>query len=125
MMQTIARIFTWQANSRQRPSFSTASSPSYAPVVARNYPCAIGHLSKQRAVIPQDRPRRVVAGSAGDAAAGMGAAAAMIESLQWPAIVGVTEHRPRGKQLVERQRAVENVAAEKPELPLQVEWGKD
>src|SRR6266478_3435286 len=66
-----------------------------------------------------------MAGGAGDAAAGMGAAAAMIEPLQRPAIIGVAEHWPRREQLVQRQRAVEDVTAQQPELPLQVEWGED
>ena len=42
---------------------------------------ATHNLSKQRAVIPEDHARCVVSGGAGDAAAGMGAAAAVIEAL--------------------------------------------
>ncbi len=65
--------------------------------------------------------RRVVGGGAGDAAAGVGARAAMVEALQRPAIIGVAQHRPRREQLIERQRAVKDVAAEQAELPLEVE----
>jgi hypothetical protein len=67
---------------------------------------------KQRPVIPEDHAGGVVAGRAGDAAAGMRAGAAMVEALQGSAIIGVAEHRPRREQLVQRQRAVEDIAAE-------------
>src|SRR5579872_3042390 len=82
-------------------------------------------LSKQSAVVAQDHLCGVVAGGAGDAAAGMGAGPAMVESLQRAAVIGVSEHRPRREQLVQRQRAVENIAAEKAELALQIERGKN
>jgi hypothetical protein len=52
-------------------------------------------LSEQRAMIAQNCARGVVAGGAGDAAAGMGTRAAMIEALQRPAIIGMAQHRPR------------------------------
>src|SRR5437773_12480890 len=38
------------------------------------------------------------------------------------AVVGVTEHGPRRKKLVERERAVEDVPADHAEVPLEVEW---
>src|SRR5271155_2921128 len=88
-------------------------------------PTSNGWLSQQPAVIPQDHPRGVVAGGAGDAAAGMGATPAMIKSLQRPTIVGVSEHRTRRKDLVQRQRSMKDVAAEQSELPLQIERGED
>ena len=50
---------------------------------------------KQRPVIPDDHARGVVAGGAGDAAAGMGAGAAVVETFQGAAIIGMAEHRPR------------------------------
>src|SRR3984885_8032650 len=62
---------------------------------------------KQRAVILQDHPRGVVAGGAGDATAGMCAAAAVIKTLPRAAIIGMAEHRARGEQLIQGQRAVE------------------
>src|SRR5580698_1525995 len=68
------------------------------PSPSTGCPQPVHRLSKQRAVIPQDRLRGVVAGRAGDAAAGMGAGAAVIEPLQRPAIVGVSEHRPGREQ---------------------------
>src|SRR4029077_20143873 len=80
---------------------------------------------EQRAVIAQDYPRRVVAGRAGDAAAGMGAAAAMVKPLHGAAIVGVAEHRAGREELIECQRAMKDVAAEQSELPLQVERGEN
>src|ERR1700688_5217469 len=80
---------------------------------------------EQRPVIPKDHAGGVVAGGAGDAAAGMRAAAAVVEALQGPPIVGVAEHRPRREQLVQRQRAVEDIAAEQAELPLEVERRQD
>ena len=63
-------------------------------------------------MIAQNHARRVVAGGPGDAAAGMGAGTTVIKPLQRAAIIGVPEHRARGKELVQRQRAVEDVAAE-------------
>src|SRR6266404_6072540 len=42
------------------------------------------HSPKQRPMIAQDHARGVVSGGAGDAAAGMGAASAMIKALQRP-----------------------------------------
>jgi hypothetical protein len=77
--------------------------------------------AKQRPVISQNHPRRVVAGGAGDAAAGMGAASAMVEAFQGPAIIGVSQHRPGREQLIERKRAVKDVAAEQAELAFEVE----
>ena len=47
------------------------------------------HSPKQRPVIPQDHAGGVVAGRAGDAAAGMRAGAAVVETLQGSAIIGV------------------------------------
>ena len=47
------------------------------------------HLPEQGAVIGQDRPRGVVAGGAGDAAAGVGTGAAVVEPFQRPAIIGM------------------------------------
>ena len=38
------------------------------------------------------------------------------------AVVGIAEERARGKQLVERQRAVNDVAVDEAEAALQVEW---
>src|ERR1700760_1112253 len=76
---------------------------------------------EQGPVIGQDRPRGIVAGCAGDAAAGMAARAAMIETSYRRAVIGMAEHRPGREQLVQAQRAVEDVAPEQAELPLQVE----
>ncbi len=72
-------------------------------------------------MIGQDYARGVVAGGAGDAAAGMRAGAAMVESLQGAAIIRMAEHRARREQLVQRQRAMKNIAAEQAELALQIE----
>ena len=51
----------------------------------------------------------------------MGAGAAMVEAGEGAAVVGVAEHRAGGEQLVERQRAVEDVAADEPEDAFEVE----
>src|SRR5580693_1654502 len=97
-----------------------ATVSSRGPVLPRNIH-SLSTSCEQRAVIPQDHFRRVVAGGAGDAAAGMGAGAAMIEASQRSAIVGMSEHRPRREQLIQGQRAVEDVATEQPELALEIE----
>jgi hypothetical protein len=49
------------------------------PSPSTSHPQAFHRLSKQRAMIPQDHPRGVVAGRAGDAAAGMSAGTAVIK----------------------------------------------
>src|SRR4030088_3754679 len=92
--------------------FSTLYPLTYQPAPA---------LPKQRPVIPKDHAGGVVAGRAGDAAAGMRAGTAMVEALQRSAIIGVAEHRPRREQLVQRQRTMEDIAPEQAELALQVE----
>src|SRR5690349_20708462 len=71
--------------------------------------------------IVKNRARRIVAWRAGDAAAGMRARAAMVEPGDGAAVVRVAQHRPRPVQLVKRQRAVEDVAADEPEGLLEVE----
>src|SRR6202000_1797378 len=77
--------------------------------------------SEQPLVVPQDHLRGVVAGGAGDAAAGMGAGAAMIEALERSAVIGMAQHRAGGEQLVQRQRAMEDIPTQKPEFTLQIE----
>src|SRR5262245_25358292 len=71
--------------------------------------------------IRQDRTCRVVAGRAGDAAAGMRARAAVVEARDGAAVVGMAEHWPRPEELVKRQRAVEDIAADEPERLLEIE----
>src|SRR4051794_2577037 len=83
-------------------------------------PTAVGS-AEQRPVVAQDHGRRVVAGGTSDAAAGMRAAAAMVKALEWAAIIGVAQHRARREQLVQAQRAVEDVAAEQAKLALKIE----
>ncbi len=61
-------------------------------------------------------PRR-----ASDAAARMGARSAHIESPDRPAIIAMSEHRPRRPELVEAHMSMEDVAADQAELALQVE----
>src|SRR3982074_115661 len=105
-----------------RPARSKAGNPTRAsacPKRARG--TVIGASAKQRPVIPQDYARGVVAGGAGDAAAGMRAGAAMVEALQGAPIVGMAEDRARREQLVQRQRTMKNIAAEQPELAFQIE----
>src|SRR5579872_3504251 len=104
------------ATASQGPKFQADALPAI-PSLSTRHPHPLHRLStKQRAVIRQDRPRGIVAGCAGDAAAGMGAGPAVIEALQGTAIIGVAEHRAGREYLVERQRAVEDVAAQEPEL---------
>src|SRR5688572_23021253 len=79
---------------------------------------------KALAEVAQHLAGAVVARRAGDAAAGMGAGAAQVQALQRSAIVGVSEHRPRRPQLIERKLAVEDVAADQAEIALEVGGGK-
>ena len=52
----------------------------FAALAMTNVAASTVHSPKQRPMIPQNYPRGVVAGGAGDAAAGMGAAAAMVQA---------------------------------------------
>jgi hypothetical protein len=61
--------------------FGTEISTAFAQSVHSLINRSIHSLPKQRPVIPKDHPRRVMPRCAGDAAAGMGAGAAMIEAL--------------------------------------------
>src|SRR6266700_7849750 len=74
--------------------------------------------------VPEDLPRRVVARRSGDAAAGMRTGSAQVQPAHRRAVVGVAEHGPRRKELVERQRAVEDIPADHAELALEVERGE-
>jgi hypothetical protein len=74
----LRKVLTGTRPSRSFMSSTLRSSPaSRKPDILRHYrqstrpPQAFHRLSKQRAVIPQDHLRRVVAGRTGDAAAGM------------------------------------------------------
>src|SRR5882724_7210094 len=89
----------------------TASSPPGLRLLPKRS-TGLSMICEQRPVIAQKRLRGVVAGGAGDAAAGMRAGAAMIEALQGAAIVGMAQHRPCREQLIERQRAVEDIPAQ-------------
>src|SRR5208282_2649727 len=73
------------------------------------------------AQVRQDDLRGVMTRRTGDAAAWMGAGAAMIEPGNGTAVVSVSEHRARREQLIERHRAVENIAAEEAELAFEIE----
>src|SRR5258706_1005927 len=74
---------------------------------------------------PEYPPGRVGARRAGDAAAGMRARATEIKPAYRRAVVGVAEHRPRREELVERERAVEDVPADQAEVALEVERRED
>src|SRR5262249_56115799 len=54
----------------------------------------------------------------------MRARAAVIELRQWAAVVRMAEHRAGGEELIERERAVEDVAVGEAELALEVERRK-
>src|SRR5690349_22470621 len=69
-----------------------------------------------------DLTRRSASRNAGHAAAGMRARSAQVEALHGHQVVGVAEHRPRREQLIERERAVKDVAADEAELTLEIQW---
>ena len=58
---------------------------------------------------------------AGDAAARVGAGAAHVEAGDGGAIIGMTGHRAQAVELVQVERAVEDVAPHQAELALQVQ----
>src|SRR5580765_4143851 len=70
--------------------------------------------------IAQHLPRAVVPRRARDAAAGMRSRAAEIQAGDRRAVVRMTQHRARGPELVERKLAMENVAADKTKLALEI-----
>ena len=74
--------------------------------------------------VAKDFPRRIVARRAGDAAARMRARAAHVEAGDRRAVIGMAEHRAGRKNLVERQRAMKDVAAEKAEGAFEIERRK-
>src|SRR5206468_10907757 len=73
------------------------------------------------APIAKDCARGIVAGRAGHAATGMRARATVIEAGDRAAVVRMAEHRSRPEQLIERERAVEDVAADEAERLLEIE----
>src|SRR6185437_13485599 len=75
--------------------------------------------------VGEHRLRGIVPGSAGHAAAWMGARAAQVEALERHAVIRGADHRPRAEQLVGAHLAVENVAAGEAEAPLQIERRMD
>src|SRR5260221_14211906 len=66
--------------------------------------------------------RRVMSRCASPAAAGKRTRAAQIESGDRHAVIGVSKHWARGKELIERQRTMEDVAVGQAEDALQIEW---
>src|SRR5258708_2078552 len=77
-------------------------------------------LASTSARVAQYLARRIVPGNPGHAAAGMGAGAAHVQALERPAIVAVPEHGPGREQLIEGERAVEDVPADQAKLALQI-----
>src|SRR5581483_1288209 len=75
------------------------------------------------AEIAQHLARAVVPRGAGHPASRMGPCAAKVESLDRAAVVGEAEQRPRRPELVEAERAVEDVAGGQAELRFQVRRG--
>src|SRR5215813_13862528 len=71
--------------------------------------------------IRDHRLRGVVSWCTCHAATGMGARTAQIESRGRHAVAGISQHRARRKELVERERTVEDVAIRQPEDALQIE----
>src|SRR6266481_4775709 len=114
-----------------RPGLLNDGTAGYRPEPLRSLLDAAasgGRLSWLQFTAPEvrdDFPRGIMARRTRDAAAGMRAGTAHVESLQWAAIVAVAQHGPGGKQLVQAERAVENVAADQTEGALQVERAHD
>src|SRR5258707_6786321 len=78
-----------------------------------------------RPEFPEYFPRRVVSWCSGDAAAGVRARGAEVEAFHGRAVVGVAENRAGGKELVERQRSVKDVAPDHAEIALEIERRED
>src|SRR4051812_49800263 len=76
------------------------------------------------AEVAQHLARAVMAGRACHAAPRMGPRAAQVKPFDGRAVIRMPEQRPCRPQLVERQRAMEDVAAHEAEIPLEVGRGK-
>src|SRR4051794_30709118 len=77
------------------------------------------------AVIVEDRARGIVSWRSRNPAPGMRPRAAVVKARNWSTVIGITEGRARPEQLIERERAMENVAANQPEYLLQVQGAED
>src|SRR5260370_22145229 len=75
--------------------------------------------------IGNDFARGVVAGGAGHAAARVRTRSAHVQSLQWAAIVAVSQHRPRREHLIQTQGAMKDIAADHAESTLELEPAHD
>src|SRR5258708_34644448 len=83
---------TYTDSQQVAPLFSTDLSgpfPGSLQQVFHRLSTGLSTGREQRAVIAEDHPRRIVSGGAGDAAAGIRAAAAVVETPKRPAIVGM------------------------------------
>ncbi len=111
----------------------------HGPLVVRRLPVPGGHVERERRVrvlghrfVPFDRERvaplavaldladAVVRRDAGDAAAGVRGAGALIQAADRRAVVRVARRRPHVEELLRRQLAVEDVAADQAPLVLHV-----
>src|SRR5688500_9609089 len=77
------------------------------------------------APIRKNRPRGVMAGSAGDSASRVGARAAQVQSLERHSIVRRADQRAPAAQLIEAHLAVEDIAADQSEAALEVQRRMD
>src|SRR4051794_38148913 len=72
-------------------------------------------------LVAQDLARRVVARHAGDPATRVRTAAAEIDALERHAVIAISQYRAGAEELVQRELAVEDVAAHEPQLALEIE----
>src|SRR5437899_7115219 len=87
-------------------------------------PSPVGSAVSTRAPasrVAQDLACRVMPGNSRHAAAWMGPRSAEIQASHRHSIVRVTQHRPRGEELVEREAAMKNIASCEPEITLEIE----
>src|SRR3972149_6756894 len=84
---------------------------------------SLSFRGKAPAEIAQHLARAVVPWRARDAAPGVGAGAAEVQPPDRRAVVRAAEQRPRGKELIERERAVENISRGQPEFALEIGGG--
>src|SRR3990170_1103382 len=85
---------------------------------------SLSFRGKAPAEIAQHLARAVVPWRARDAAPGVGAGAAEVQPPDRRAVVRAAEQRPRGKELIERERAVENISRGQPEFALEIGGGE-
>src|SRR3954469_4054046 len=111
-------------DARIRKERSTAASCGAGPVTARA-PCGTALPAGSTTEIGDHLAGGVLAGTAGDAAAGVGPGAAEVQAIECEAVAGVAEERAPHRPLVEARLGVEGMAATQAIARFEIHRGQD